>query len=465
MVTVTDLLPPRYRSVETIARGGMAEVYGAVDESLGREVAVKVLDERHARDEALRARFTREALAAARLSGEPYTVAIYDVGEWNGRPYIVMERAAGGTIADRMRSGAVEPAVALRWVEQAALALDAAHAQGVVHRDIKPANLLLASDGTVRVADFGIASAAGLSSLTEPGTVLGTLGYLAPEQAAGGAAGPTADRYSLAVVAYELLAGRRPHEATGGGTAEALAATKIPAPPISSKRPDLPPGLDPVFRRALAIDPGQRYPSCAELAGSLRRAFDDSTATTRVEPPRPAAPPRTFRRSRALWPALALLLLALAGAGLGAAMLLDGDEPKRAARPVVKTVTAEGSTVTVTEAAPTTTAPSTDESPPATTTAPPEDAGLSGTELNDAGYSKMQAGDYSGALPLFEQAVRELAGTSSIGEAYALYNLAFTRFALGSCDGVEDLLDRSEQIQGRRSEINRLRKDAKKACR
>src|SRR3954451_24157713 len=129
-----DILPPRYRSIETVAHGGMGEIYKATDDSLGREVAVKVLAERFAQDDALRARFTREALAAARLSGDPSTVTIYDVGEWEGRPFIVMEYVDGGSLEDQLRAGPPAPDDALDWLRQAAAALDAAHAKGVVHR-------------------------------------------------------------------------------------------------------------------------------------------------------------------------------------------------------------------------------------------------------------------------------------------------------------------------------------------
>src|SRR5207247_10753720 len=163
-----------------IGEGGRGATFRAAAAVLGRTVALKVRAERYARDEALRARFKREALAAARLSGEPGTVTIFDVGEWHERPFIVMEFLGGGSLEDRLREGAPPIDDALTWIEQAAAALDAAHPQGVVHRDVKPGNLLRGQGGDVRVADFGIASAAGLHSLTLTGTVLGTAGYLSP---------------------------------------------------------------------------------------------------------------------------------------------------------------------------------------------------------------------------------------------------------------------------------------------
>src|ERR671914_913999 len=168
----TNLLPPRYRDPQRIGQGGMGEIYRAEVELLGRTVAIKLLADRYAADEAVRSRFTREALAAARLSGQPYTITIFDVGEHERRPFIVMEYLRGGSLEDRLREhGAQEPARVLDWLEEAASALDAAHANGIVHRDVKPGNLLLTPDGSVRVADFGVASAAGLDSLTAAGTV------------------------------------------------------------------------------------------------------------------------------------------------------------------------------------------------------------------------------------------------------------------------------------------------------
>src|SRR5919201_1308177 len=233
MAVETELLPPRYLEPKRIGRGAMGEIFLATDEMLGRPVAIKMLAEHYARDDAIRRRFTREALAAARLSGEPGAITIFDVGEWHGRPFIVMEHVGGGSLEDRLRkSGAQPPGQALDWPGQAAEALDGAHRKGIVHRDVKPANLLLGGRGDVHVADFGIASAAGLDSLTLTGTVLGTAGYLSPEQAQGERVTPASDRYAFAVVAFELLAGRRPFE-SDSPTAEALAHVQAPVPPIS----------------------------------------------------------------------------------------------------------------------------------------------------------------------------------------------------------------------------------------
>jgi predicted Ser/Thr protein kinase len=435
-------------------------------------VAIKILAERYAQDESVRERFTREALAAARLSGEANTVTIFDVGEHRGRPYIVMEYLSGGSLDGVVRKeGVQQPQRVFTWLEQAAHALDAAHAKGVVHRDVKPGNLMLDREGNVHVADFGIASAAGMDSLTMTGTVLGTAGYLSPEQAQGDRATPASDRYALAIVAYELLTGKRPFEADSP-TAEAAAHVNAPIPSISTHR-GLPRELDPVFERALAKDPDRRFETSADLVAALRAAFSDAAGSTRTLPvsvPATAAtaplreateeevawvPPRP--PARAAWPLLAALLIAGAVAGaLLAFFLTRGDGTKDAPTTVItefRTVTTEGEVTTV-------------EKPVTITTSasPPPASGQSGAALNDAGFSKMQAGDYAGALPLLERAVQRLQGTESLTEAYASYNLAFTRFQLGNCEGVLELLDRSESIQGHRSEIDQLREQAEERC-
>src|SRR5918912_1339379 len=290
MAVGVDLLPARYRGPHRIGRGGMGEIFRATDSVLGRAVAIKILGERYAEDEAIRGRFTREALAAARLSGEPNIVTIYDVGEYNGRPYIVMEYLGGGSLEAKLRDGGAQsPRQVCQWLEQAARALDAAHREGVVHRDVKPANLLLDRSDNVHVADFGIASAAGLDSLTATGTILGTAGYLSPEQARGERATPASDRYALAVVAFELLTGQRPYEAESV-TAEAAAHVNNPVPSVCDRLESLPCELDPVFRRALAKDPAARYPSCSEFVADLRAALHEAAGPTRMVMPAPAPP-------------------------------------------------------------------------------------------------------------------------------------------------------------------------------
>src|SRR5436190_677965 len=357
MAVGTHILPPRYRGAKRIGHGGMGEIYRATDDTLGRAVAIKLLAERYAEDEMIRRRFTHEALAAARLSGHANTVTIFDVGDWNDRPFIVMEYLSGGSLDTVLvREGAQRPQRALRWLEQAASALDHAHENGVVHRDVKPGNLLLDRDGNVHVADFGIASAAGLDSLTVTGTVMGTAGYISPEQAQGERATAASDNYALGVVAFELLTGERPYERESM-TAEAAAHVNEPVPSACGRFSELPCELDPVFEQALAKDPAARFASGAELVEGLHRALDEAAESTAelpvAPPPRPALRGRPLpppRRSRARW-LLVLAVVACAaavGAILAVALTSGGkDEAAAPARTVLKTVTSEGKTTTV----------------------------------------------------------------------------------------------------------------------
>jgi hypothetical protein len=473
MSVETNILPPRYRGAKRIGRGGMGDIYRATDEALGRAVAVKVLGEHYARDESVRGRFEREALAAARLSGRPHVITIFDVGEWQDRPYIVMEYLGGGSLDDaiRERSGNIEPGQAIEWLDQAGAALDAAHAEGVVHRDVKPGNLLLDREGNVHVADFGVASAAGLDSMTKTGTVLGTAGYLAPEQAQGAPATPASDLYALGVVAFELLTGERPYQ---GDTAAAEAAAHIhaPIPLVSERRPQLPRELDDVFERALAKDPKARYPSAGEFVADVRHALHDAAGATAVVPPPepPPAPPTPLGRpvgpppgrrppvygERPAWlvPALLLLLLAL---GVVGAVLLAGrgdDGSPAVATTIERTVTGPGTTreVTVTAQA----QPQTQ--PEATTTAEPGNLSLAQAKaLQDESTAAMQRGDWSTALALAQRALARLQGTGDIYEAYANYNVGRSLIELGNCAEGLPHIDRSEQLQGSRREFAQAR--------
>jgi eukaryotic-like serine/threonine-protein kinase len=455
-------LPSRYRGARLIAHGGMGEIFLATDEVLGREVAVKVLAERYAQDESLRERFKREALAAARLSGNHNIVTIFDVGEHDGQPIIVMEYLAGGSLEKRIDSAKpVETAQVLDWLGEAAAALDAAHEAGIVHRDVKPGNLLLDDRDHVKVADFGIASAAGMDSFTKTGTILGTAGYLSPEQARGERATAASDRYALGIVAWELLTGRRPFQSETP-TVEALAHVNAPVPSVHAANWAVPASFDAVFERALAKDPAARYPHASEFVGELRSALHDDADTTKVIDRGWAVPvaQATSTSTTHVAPApgdrrwwIAALVAALIAGGALAAVLTSGGSKQPQPRTIVRTVTGPSQTVreTVTQ--------------PGTTTAPATSAsGASGAQLNSAGYQKLQAGDLQGALPLLEQAVQKLDGTGSLDEAYAKYNLAYTRFGLGDCTDVLALLDQAQSIEGKKSAIDDLRHRAKKDC-
>jgi eukaryotic-like serine/threonine-protein kinase len=476
----TELFPPRYRGPKQIARGGMADVYRATDSTLGRAVAIKILADRYARDDALRARFTREALAAARLSSERNIVTIFDVGEHNERPYIVMEYLGGGSLDDVLRrEGAQPPATVFAWLEQAGNALDAAHRAGVVHRDVKPANLMLDRAGNVHVADFGIASAAGMDSLTMTGTVLGTAGYLAPEQATGDRATPASDRYGLAVVAYELLTGTRPFKADSP-TAEASAHVNAPVPSVSETS-GLPAELDPVFRKALAKDPRERYESCAEFVAALRDAVSDAAGATSMLAPVPAPapawegpPPAAYppRRRSSAWPVVALLLAAAVAGGVALAYYVTRDgggneassPPQPQVTTVLRTVTKPSGQTTTVERPTTATPPASSTAPPTTSTPPVSSAG--GHTLNDQGYAKMRAGDFAGAVPLLQQAVQKLGGTGPRDpyEAYANYNLGYSLLQLGQCAEAIPYLQRADRLEPWRHEPRQALKKAEKCA-
>ena len=459
MAVRDGLLPERYAGPQPIGRGGMGRIYRATDTSLGRAVAVKVLDERYAQDHLLRARFTREALAAARLSGNPNIVTIYDVGEHHEQPYIVMEYLGGGSLEDRLRRGPVPTRQALEWLEQAAHALDAAHREGVVHRDVKPANLLLDRRDHVHVADFGIASAAGLDSLTQTGTVLGTASYLSPEQARGERTTSASDLYSLAVVAFELITGKRPFEGESVA-AEAAAHVTGAVPSVCEVNPDAPCELDPVFERALAKDPARRYPSGAEFVAALRDSLDQAAGATRVIGI--TAPTRVVasRPARGRLVPVVLGLLLLAGIGLAFALTRDHAAPTAHVTTAVHTVTAQGRTQTVVSTVVTTASASTT----ASTTTPPSSAGVGGDPVaeNDDAYALMKQGRFSDALPLLQDAQQQLDGRGSLAEAYTDYNLGYTLIRLGQCADAVPYLERSKQLQPGRHEVMDAIKQARK---
>jgi hypothetical protein len=281
-------LSERYVLENEIARGGMGIVWRARDQVLARPVAVKVLHPQLSHDDAFLERFRREALAAARLA-HPNVVSIYDTGSGVGpdgveRNYIVMEYCSGGTLEEVIRNGAVEPERAAALGASICDALAYAHRHEVVHRDIKPGNVLITDDGTIKVADFGIAKAAFVTGdLTTTGSILGTVTYLSPEQARGEEPDARSDIYSLGVVLYELLTGRPPFSEESQ-IATAMRHIHEDPPPPRSVRAGIPRALEAVVLKALAKDPAERFQTVDEMGRSLLTAGGAEASTTVVEP-------------------------------------------------------------------------------------------------------------------------------------------------------------------------------------
>ena len=507
-------LPDRFRVTAPVATGGMASIWAAEDLLLGRQVAIKVLASQFLGDAGAVRRFQREGRAAASLSSHPNVVTIFDVGEHRGRPFIVMEFMAGGSLADVTRSGrrAAHDDV-LRWLGQAAGALDAAHQSGIVHRDVKPGNLLLDRRGRLGVTDFGIARLAFDTPVTSTGEVLGTAAYLAPEQARGEAGSPASDRYALAVVAYELLTGRRPFE---GDTFAAQAHQHVrvaPVPPSRHVPGELPPGVDAALMRGLEKRPEDRWPSAHDLVEALgsalgepgRAAAEEVTQPTqqltaptvvdsadeaapiearaeprRAEPPptetvsprrpaRPAAPrrtvgapvgalPREAPSGRRRWVALAALAGAVAVAAAILVSALGGGE--RAGPAPAR----HASTATSRTAAPSAaTAPS---STPAPVSAPSSGtasaAGGSVAQLNDEGFRLINAGQPAQAIPPLRRAVDMCGSSTELTCAYAMYNLGHALRISGHPREAIPVLERRLQIPNQQDVVRRELESARR---
>jgi serine/threonine-protein kinase len=348
---IDSVFDGRYRIMRKLGSGGMANVYLAEDQELGRRVAIKILDDKHAADDQFIERFRREAKNAAGLS-HPNIVSIYDRGEAEGTYYIAMEYLAGRSLKELIVSRGPTPIrIAIDYTRQMLAALGFAHRHGIVHRDIKPHNVVVDVDGRLKVTDFGIARS-GASQLTEVGSIIGTAQYLSPEQARGAPVDQRSDLYSVGIVLYEMLTGKVPF--TGETPLEIAMKhlSEVPVPP-SELRDDVPDDLDLIALRALAKDPEDRYQTAEEMQADLARvtrglSVSDETADaatavlagagisgaptiiapkpTKVAPPQPPArtPPAAYygyegppRRSRSIWPWLLVLLL-LVGAGFAA---------------------------------------------------------------------------------------------------------------------------------------------------
>lgn len=271
---IDTLLADRYRIQAKVGDGGMAVVYKAMDVVLHRIVAIKVLRPQYAGDEEFVQRFRREAQAAASLS-HPNVVNIFDVGQDGDVHYIVLEYVQGQNLKEVVRAqGRLAPSRAVQIARAVARALEAAHRRQLIHRDIKPHNILITPEGRVKVTDFGLARAASAATLTETGTVIGSVHYFSPEQARGQSFGPASDLYSLGVVLYELLTGRVPFQ---GDSPIAVALKHLQEEPVAPRDivPGIPDWLNDVVLKALAKQPEQRYTSATEMARALLWREDD----------------------------------------------------------------------------------------------------------------------------------------------------------------------------------------------
>jgi serine/threonine-protein kinase len=473
-------LPDRYRIVRHIANGGMAGVWEAHDQLLRRSVAVKVLASHLSEDDRARRRFEREARAAAGLSSHPNVVTIYDVGEYDGRVFMVMELMRGGTVADRLREGrTIADDTALRWLHEAAGALDAAHDQGVVHRDVKPGNLLLDERDRLAIADFGIARLALEDQLTATGQVLGTASYISPEQAVGEPASAASDRYALAVVAFELLTGSRPFQAEHFA-AQARAHVEDPPPLATERDPSLPQGVGAVLDRGLAKDPDDRWPSSGAMVAALDRAMVGSRPPT--EPTRPIAappgpPPERAGGSAGPWllaGLAALVLLAVAGFVL----LSSGDDAGQpqsaqstATATATATPTADRTPESTPERTPEPTAEKTPEKTPEPTPEATEEPSGGGTDLDRAadlqlqGYNARLAGDYDQALTLSQQALDACGDAVQLSPCgYALYEVGAALNAQGRPDEAIPYLEQRLDQYGPDKDVEKQLKAAEKAA-
>ena len=507
-----SLLAGRYRVQRRLGTGGMAVVFLAHDERLGREVAVKRVHAFSAEEAAQR--LEREAKVGAALNHKNL-VSIYDIAPDEESVLIVMEYVDGSTLADALSGGPLPRARAVEVVGCVAAALDHAHGHGVVHRDVKPANVLLARNGRVKLADLGIARAAERTRITRSGTVLGTPSYMAPEQLEGAEPTPAVDVYALAAVAYEALAGRK---ARSGGSPLEIAhriATE-PPPDLREAWPEAPPRAAAALERGMARDPRKRPRSAGELAGELERAFEEATVpdatlamprrrpapvaapaeveepakpespSSEVVAPPPPARPRgraSGRRERRLPVALALGLLALAVIAVALTTLGGGEDdggrgdragergPSERQRPRGDQggraqgggAAGEGQGSGTSGEAPR------GGSEPARVSGVPEPVGAGGAatgrRLNSQGYRLLRSGRASEAVPILRRAVAAFPpGTDDIEYAFTLYNLGRALRLSGRPAEAIPVLERRLQFPNQRETVRQELERARRAA-
>jgi serine/threonine protein kinase len=329
---MTDELKPNtiishYQIVSQIGSGGMGEVYRAIDTRLNREVAIKVLPSDFAKDEDRLQRFEQEAKATSALN-QPNILTVYDIGEHNGSPFIVSELLEGGELRDRLNEGPIPIRKVIEYTSQIVSGLSAAHERGIIHRDLKPENLFITKDERLKILDFGLAKLreqksdpsgsedATRKAITSPGVVMGTVGYMSPEQVRGHTTDHRSDIFSFGVILYEMITGKRAfqHETM----AETMSAILKEEPPeITDSNPNISPSLERITRRCLEKQPEHRFQSTADLRFALE-ALSSQTGSSREFPPAPSS----LLPSKKKTPSWSLLVAAVLLTGIAVALAL-----------------------------------------------------------------------------------------------------------------------------------------------
>jgi hypothetical protein len=439
-------LPERYRIRRHLATGGMASVWCADDLVLERKVAIKVLAERFAHDETAVRRFKREARAAARVCAHAHVATIFDVGEapgsrgGPGRAFIVMEHLTGGTVADAIRVGAVRRRESLRWLREAASALDFAHERGIVHGDIKPANLLLDGSRLLHVADFGLARLIWEDAMSSGGELFGTAAYLSPEQALGRDGTGASDRYSLAVVAFELLAGERPFTATSFAQ-QTRQHIEERCPRASERDRTLPAAIDEVLIRGMSKAPADRFATAGEMVAALEAALAGPAAPVRVVAQAQARPGRGRARAAILGVALAALATIL-----GVWAVAGGSPARPGRRARSRAVSAAPRRVASRNSG------RSRRGEPAAARAP---VAVAAVRLAVSGDDEIAAGDYRTAIVTLRRAV-SVAPPGSPVYASGLYDLGRAMVLAGDPSGAVPILEARLKIPEQTSAVRQM---------
>jgi serine/threonine-protein kinase len=457
---VDHMLAGRYRIADRLGAGGMAVVFLAEDTVLDRWVAIKRL--RAAAPEQSAERFDREAKLGAWLN-HPNLVTIYDTLSDTDGVLIVMEYVPGRALSQLIEHRRLEPGRAVAALWGVAAALDHAHSHGVVHRDVKPSNVLIRDDGVVKLADLGVATAAHVSRITTVSDVVGTLAYIAPERLEGEEkAGPPADVYSLAAVAFESLSGRRAQQASGPAEILEIASSR-PPPDLRDAWRKAPAAAAEVLRRGLSADPEERPSSASELVRELEEALEpvmesapsQSVVAPTAAPERPGRTEVTINVPRPGRIAALVASLALAAAGIVIGLNLATDEEPPAERAAAGGSSSPDRDTGKAEAnAPTPEASAEEPEPAGAGTGAGNPA--AGAQLNDQGYALIQQGRYEEAVPILRRAVESFPeGSRDLNYAYALYNLGQALRLAGQPEEAVPILERRLEIPNQRGTVKR----------